>query len=565
MLSLLLWFAVIPSPAQGSTYYVATDGEDTPANGSAANPWRTITYALDHVPDGSTILVRPGTYTGRVRLRGDFSLGVTVRSETPYQARLRNTADKVITTYDGCRGVTLEGFDIAHGGPGAAALVVHIDGGGVDGFVTDLLLQDNIFHDSYNNDILKINNGASHITVRGNMFYNQQGSDEHIDVNSVLDVIVEDNVFYNDFAGSGRTNNNDTSAYVVIKDSNGTDDWVLGSKNVNVRRNVFLNWQGSTGYGFVQIGEDGTANFEAEDVVVENNLMLGNSPVTMRSPVGIMGSKDITVRNNTIAGNLPSLAFALRLYKYGDNQSNQNIAYYNNIWSDPGGTMEDFSDSPPGDTASFALLRNLYWNNGAAIPQDAGELINYTNDAQRVTATPQLGSQAGLIVPRWNQAAGQFADGSATIRAAFERLVRLYGALPSNSPAVDAADPSHAPTDDILGQTRNWPDLGAFEFKPSLTLHGAPAHQTIHLSWQVDVSLPVTSTWRIAYSGPSGDQPSPITGLPAAARAYSLTGLTNYSLYDITLNAMLDGTPILTDTLTAMPSELQTYLPILWK
>ena len=45
-----------------------------------------------------------------------------------------------------------------------------------------------------------------------NIFYNQTGSDEHIDINSVEDVVVRDNVFFNDFEGSGRGNGNDTPA-----------------------------------------------------------------------------------------------------------------------------------------------------------------------------------------------------------------------------------------------------------------------------------------------------------------------------------------------------------------
>ena len=98
------------SAAPAAVYYVATDGTDDLPGGTLGDPWVTITYALDHVPDGSTILVRPGTYTGRTRLRGQFTLGVTVRSEVPYQARLRNLSDKVITTYDGCAGITLEGL-----------------------------------------------------------------------------------------------------------------------------------------------------------------------------------------------------------------------------------------------------------------------------------------------------------------------------------------------------------------------------------------------------------------------------------------------------------------------
>ena len=84
--ALLIVLGLLASTAQAQqTYYVATNGVDTPAGGSLAAPWATITYALDRVPDQSTILVRPGTYTGRIRIRGNFPVGVTVRSELPSQ------------------------------------------------------------------------------------------------------------------------------------------------------------------------------------------------------------------------------------------------------------------------------------------------------------------------------------------------------------------------------------------------------------------------------------------------------------------------------------------------
>ena len=88
-------FATTPVGAQ-STYWVATNGVDDPTRGTSALPWATITFALDRVPDGSLILVKAGTYTGRIRIRGNFRNGVTVRLETPYQARLR-AAEAVLT------------------------------------------------------------------------------------------------------------------------------------------------------------------------------------------------------------------------------------------------------------------------------------------------------------------------------------------------------------------------------------------------------------------------------------------------------------------------------------
>jgi hypothetical protein len=60
---------------------------------------------------------------------------------------------------------------------------VPIDGQGVTGTVSNITFRNNVLHDSFNNDILKINNAASLITVTGNMFYNQGPSsisgDEH--------------------------------------------------------------------------------------------------------------------------------------------------------------------------------------------------------------------------------------------------------------------------------------------------------------------------------------------------------------------------------------------------
>lgn len=118
------------------------------------------------------------------------------------------------------------------------------------------------------------------------------------------------------------------------------------------------------------------------------------------------------------------------------------------------------------------------------------------------------------------------------------------------------------------------PDLGAYETGAELPQYGprdtqqlrltaVPDNQAIHLSWQLNSTLPVTSTWRISYLGPAGNQPSPISGLTHDERSFILTGLTNYTLYTITVEAMVNGTAVLSDTTNAMPTDLFNYLPLI--
>jgi hypothetical protein len=121
---------------------------------------------------------------------------------------------------------------------------------------------------------------------------------------------------------------------------------------------------------------------------------------------------------------------------------------------------------------------------------------------------------------------------------------------------------------DVAGYSSDIPAKRRFEGLPctqttELSLHATPGNGAIHLSWEVTGLLPAGSTWEISYIGPPGNQPSPIPDLPEPTRAYTLTGLTNYELYTITLNAMLEGMPVLTDTVSVMPTDILVFLPLL--
>jgi hypothetical protein len=127
-----------------------------------------------------------------------------------------------------------------------------------------------------------------------------------------------------------------------------------------------------------------------------------------------------------------------------------------------------------------------------------------------------------------------------------------------DSPAVDAGVLIPGFNDDYEGAA---PDLGAIEFTPSMILHAAPADQAIYLTWDVNATLPATATWHIDYYT-TATSILTATGPVSITRAYPLTGLTNYQSYTVTVSAMAGATALFSDTVTAMPTDIFVYLPL---
>jgi hypothetical protein len=138
--------------------------------------------------------------------------------------------------------------------------------------------------------------------------------------------------------------------------------------------------------------------------------------------------------------------------------------------------------------------------------------------------------------------------------------------LQANSPAVNAGTNTGIDQDAEGNSRVDAPDLGAFEFIPALRLSGSPGNGTAYLTWTADTTLPVTSTWRISYDTDS--LPNPIVetdSLNSSARQYTLTGLTNYELHTIMLEALVDSSVVLSDTIQLMPTDKFVYLPTIIK
>jgi hypothetical protein len=189
-----------------------------------------------------------------------------------------------------------------------------------------------------------------------------------------------------------------------------------------------------------------------------------------------------------------------------------------------GSSANDFSDGAPSEVTGLVLLRNLYWNGGAAIPP--GDQVNpNVDDTTRIVADPLVNTnQAGIVLPHWNGTA--FPSGNTTIRQEFVRLVNLYGAIPAGSPGHNQADPAQAPADDILGNPRVTPDMGAFEVSapPTLSINDVGVIEgdagTTSAVFTVSLSFPTAQTVTVQYATADG---TATAGADYAATSGTLT------------------------------------------
>ena len=473
--------SVNPSRASVAACEYWVDPAGSNANpGTNALPWATLEYAFYNAADNScTVKFNPGTYDAASSLVNTgspdrFSTTTTFKSVQDYKAILQNPGK--VLDLKGVQNMVFEGFEITQTTPVPEPAQVMIDFHRATSpmiWAMHITFRNNIIHDANGNDIALIKGGVQYVTFENNVFYNQGGVGQMLDINSAQDVTVEDNIFFNDFAVPDSL----TRSYIEIKDTNGIVDEYEGSQRINIKRNVFLNWQGAAPYKFVQVGVGDETYHSAKDISVENNLMIGNSTKNIGEAFGVHGAKDVSFVNNTVVGDLPASAYAMEITRpvawvdvLPEEKKNENIYFYNNIWSDPTGTMgacfgcgtDDFSDGDPASSTSLVLDNNFYYNGPDTIPGGV-PLSPLVDDANLVVDNPGLNTnQSGIVLPRWNGTT--FLSGNATISQEFLRLVESYGSISESSPAGGAANPANAPTDDILGTSRpGSPSMGAYE------------------------------------------------------------------------------------------------------
>ncbi len=431
-------------PKASLEFFVATNGSDADA-GTASAPWKTLNRALGAIPESgdAIVWVSPGTYSENVDADHDFTNPVRLISEQPYLAVLTAQQNPVL---DIGPMVSVEGFEIV-------GSETSVDQGGLVYMhgAHDAALINNVIHDSFDNDILRVL-ASDRVQIVGNVFYNPGDNEHIIDVNGGSQATnIEGNFFFNDFAASGRSASN-ISAFIVVKFSSGSQT----TGNMSIHRNVFAHYEGSKMP--LKIGADGEPHAEAVNVTIENNLFHLSGP-TDAPGFEVVDAVGVHFRANTFVGNMAEDPFAGWVGTRDGSPPSDNVNFVGNIFS-ASGQMQSLIESPTDLVSAGTIDSNLYWNDGNAIPSSGADLLDVSRDSNALTANPNLAT-GGAVIPVWSGSG--FAGGHATVEAATKAYILAYAKIDFASAAVDVGF-SGAPSIDIMGNPRSGrADLGCFE------------------------------------------------------------------------------------------------------
>lgn len=424
MLRLGCLCALTASVCSATTYYVATQGNDSNAGGAQA-PWATLQHAVDTIAPGDTILVTPGTYVGcRIGIPGGPSAPKTLEA-APGAAVLinapgpENKHDSIIEVENFSLTMTdwvIAGFEVANSPKY-----------GIDVRVTDrITIQGNHVHDSTLTGIFTA--FSDYVVIQNNETDHNQEHGIYQSNSSVYATIRGNNS--HDNASAGIHMNGDISEVPPSGSPTGLVQYAT------VESNVIWNNGAAGGSG---INCDGVDNS-----LIANNLLYNNhaSGISLYAIDGAHGSSNNMVYNNTIVM-APDSRFVI------------------NIPDDGGG-----KDPPAGNVIKNNILYTPDSNHGSVLIANTA-VEGFASDYNIVVNCFSADNDSSVItLAKWQASGYDLHSIIATPSQLFVNPANNDFQLRQGSPAIDAGTTLSAVPADIIGVKRPQGagyDIGCYE------------------------------------------------------------------------------------------------------
>lgn len=392
------------------------------------SPGESLATAIRRALPGDRVILRAGIYPGGgwIEQRGTATAPITVVSiDGPRRAVLEG-GDESLRIGNGAAYLVFDGLEIRNAGNN----VIHIDGGS-----HHITLRNIYAHDAGpNGDVLKVNQ-SHHIFVERSEFARPGPRDipdnpyqECLDFVDVDDSVIRDNHFHDG-----------GSMLLFVKG---------GSRNVVIERNVFSHQRPGASDPMVGLGGFTDASllngelYEATDIVFRNNILMNG----VTGALGIYDADGAFIANNLFLDNDRVLVE----FRAGNGPAaeSRRIRVVNNLMVDTRGRMPEAYRLSSHGLRDFATSHNLFWNNGAPLPPCS--LLDLSSQPGHLFANP-------LIV----------APGALASRDAIVSTVRPAPGSPATDTGLDASGPPFGVVDDILGTPREGRfDRGPFVLSP---------------------------------------------------------------------------------------------------
>jgi len=481
--------------------------------GTEILPWLTIQHAADVLIAGETVIIKPGFYAERVLPQNSGEQGKLIT----FEASLANT-------------VTMWGFDTVN------ANYLRIDGFNIatDYSLTGWTEKYGVFIRS---DFVEVVNNHFH-DLKAAAIQGYWGEDFPISAYIAGNTIYRSQMGIVVTGESWIVENNEVERLYNYGSGDSDYSRFFGESH-QILGNYFhgTDLENEIGSAHVDCFQTFDNNGEhVRNVIIENNICYDFHQGFMGEAAFYGNSSDLTFRNNIFSH---AGAWGMSIHQIRD------VTAVHNVFADIRYHGIGFRDGATG-----VVKNNIFYNAGSNYwASDGGSVVGSHN---------LLYKSSDTVDPI------DFPDDIANQDPRFVDPANDDYHLQLGSPAVDAGTNSSvtADMDGIHRPQGTGYDIGAYEFAPPLILNATSGDQIIYLAWTLNVTLPVTATWQIEYLGPHGDQESPISKLPNPTRAFTLTGLTNYSPYTITVSAIYTTTSILSDSVRALPTNHITYIPL---